>query len=92
MNKKKFGKRELRSLQKLVRLHEGLEVAPSMRGVPRDLRTQAYPVASATGRVRWFRQVMVTVDSDRRPYYTLACVRVRRPANAGRILSALLGE
>jgi len=89
---KKMGKREVKGLHKLVALHEGLEVISNMKGVPRDLRTQPYPVAGPTGRVTWFRQVMVTVDSDRRPYYTLATCRVRRPANGSAVLTALLGE
>lgn len=92
MKNKKFGKREIKNLVKLQTLHEGLDVIPNMRGVPRDLRTQPYPVAGPTGRVTWFRQIMVTVDSDRRPYYTLATCRVRRPANGSAVLTALLGE
>lgn len=92
MNKNKMTKRAVKNLNQLVRLHEGLDVVPNMRGVPRDLRTQAYPVAGPSGRVAWYKQVMITVDSDRRPYYTLATVRVRRPANGSAVLTALLGE
>jgi hypothetical protein len=87
-----MNKRAIKNLHKLTALHDGLDVVPNMRGIPRDLRTQAYPVASGSGRVTWYKQVMITVDSERRPYYTLATCRVRRPANAVAILSALLPE
>lgn len=91
MNNKKFGKREIKSLRKLVRLHEGLDVHPGMRGISRDLRTAAYPVAGRGGKVTWYKQVIVQVESDRRVYRTLQAVRVRRPAAAASILAALAG-
>ena len=86
----KMKKREVRSLNALMGQHDGLEVLKSFRGIPRDSRSMAYPVA-AGGRVGWWRQVCCLAGvEDGRAHWTAAVVRTRRPANAAAVIRAVI--
>ena len=86
----KFTKSQIKSFNRLVAQHDGLDILPNARGIPRGDRSAAYPVENR-GRVGWFRQVCAVsapTETGRRYHYA-AVVRARRPANAAAVLRAL---